>query len=223
MADVSEIILPDGTNYHVKDASARNEIRFLANVGAKNYLKLDSGLPESVNGLTVTYQSDGGVCFNGTATEDVTVVIFNGSKNTEFTEKHLNQDLILSGCPAGGSASTYRIQFWKYDINKASAYDEGNGVKFTFTNDGSISTNNNMWRVVILIHSGLVCNNLTFYPMIRDAIITDNSYQPYAMTNAELTAAVTALLQNAGLFRLNTAQQDMEVSEMELTEETEKE
>jgi len=166
----------------------------LANAGAKNLLKADTSIT-SVSGLTVTYQEDGGVCFNGTATANVTLPIFNGTKNPDWAKKHINQNLILTGCPAGGSNSTYRLQFWKYNIDKPSAYDMGEGVEVTFTNLDGNKADDTLWRIVILINKGFVCDNLTFYPMLRDASIADSSYQPYAMTNAELTDAVLQLLE----------------------------
>ena len=212
--DAEKTKLAGLSNYD--DTSLQSEISVLANAGAKNYLKLDAGLPSSVNGVSITYQEDGGICFQGTTTAPVTVTIFNGSNNPDWTGKHFNQKLILSGCPAGGGAA-YSIQFWKYDRTKPSAYDNGDGVEFLFTNDGTVTGNNQMWRVVILISENCICDNLTFYPMLRDASVTDSTYQPYAMTNAELTDAVLTLLQNTGLYsNLNTtAQQNMEITKTE--------
>lgn len=45
----------------------------------------------------------------------------------------------------------------------------------------------NTKKTYILTLNGKTFNNITVYPMIRDARITDPTYVPYAMTNAELT------------------------------------
>lgn len=168
---------------------SKAEINFLTNTVAKNYLKLDTTVT-SVSGLTVTYQEDGGICFNGTATEPIAFNVFFPTTVTDWAKTHLNQHMILSGCPSNGSASTYRLQFWRYNDAGNSIYDEGNEKEFVFSN----STKS--FVVAILINEAYQCNNLTFYPMLRDASVTDNSYQPYTMTNAELTQSVLQLAQN---------------------------
>jgi hypothetical protein len=43
------------------------------------------------------------------------------------------------------------------------------------------------------VNNGATVNNLTIYPMLRLAEDTDTTYQPYAMTNKELTDNVAAL------------------------------
>ena len=88
-------------------------------------------------------------------------------------ERFLGKEVILSGCPSGGGANTYNLQCWHYDKNNSIAYDYGSGAKFTFTN------NTSDFNVSLIIQSGVTVSNLKFYPMIRDASITDGTYAPY--------------------------------------------
>lgn len=65
--------------------------------------------------------------------------------------------------------------------------DEGNGATITLPQSATISLR-------IRVASGYTnINGITVYPMIRNAIITNTTYQPYAMSNAELTAAIQAI------------------------------
>ena len=65
--------------------------------------------------------------------------------------------------------------------------DDGNEATITLSQSATISLR-------IRIATGYTnTNGVTVYPMIRKAIISDTTYQPYAMSNAELTAAILAL------------------------------
>lgn len=129
----------------------------------KNILQ-NTGTTQSLNYLDFIVYSDGSVNVNGTASAD-----------TDFTIKSAlvlpTAAYTLTGCPVGGSTSTFRL----FATNFGS--DTGSGLNFN--GNGSTST-----TVRINIKSGTVCNNLLFKPMIR--IAGNNSeYEPYkAMTNS---------------------------------------
>lgn len=103
------------------------------------------------NGITFTVNEDGTVKAVGEATGDASITL--GS----FTGD--SQNYILSGCPSGGSASTYSIA-----VGNDSDY--GSGVTFT----GGTSHS-----VLITIKSGQNID-LTFMPMIRDARIASDVF-----------------------------------------------
>lgn len=101
----------------------------------------------------------------------------------------------LSGCPAGGSASTYRLRLI-LNYNKSSEgltekhySDTGNGVVFTPDFDVNYA------RLMIDCYgdSGTTYGDLTFKPMLRLASIKDDTWQPYAKTNKQLTEDVKRL------------------------------
>lgn len=92
------------------------------------------------------------------------------------------ESVILSGCPIGGSAGTasptYRMQLREIVDGVPGDYiggaDIGNGVTYTATADITV-------KAYIRISSGVNCDNLKFYPMIRPASIADPTYVPYGL------------------------------------------
>ena len=141
--------------------------------GAKNLIPYPhSGKTETKAGITFTENADGSVTVNGTATEISRHLI--SSQQFEVGKKY-----ILSGCPNGGghgSNGTYTL--YTQSINN---YDDGESVEFEW--------NASITGITIAVFAGVTVNNLTFYPMLRLASDTDSTYQPYALTNQELTNA----------------------------------
>ena len=185
----------DGSNNPVKsngiydaDKEIQDQVNDIVNVyNSKNLLRLN-GVTETINGVTFTPQADGTILVNGTASADtyfaVRTYISNGIlQNSEYKDL-IGKSLILSGCPSGGSNSTYRLQFYKYDGTNA-IYDYGSGSSaFTVTDASSIA--NVYVNVAIRIASGITMSNVVFKPMLRLASIKDDIYVPYAPTNSQV-------------------------------------
>ena len=72
---------------------------------------------------------------------------------------------ILSGCPAGGSAHSYALQF--------------NGTKRDFGSGASIAGDGTTGSVYIIVRPGYTASDLLFAPMIRPASIEDSAFEPY--------------------------------------------
>lgn len=127
----------------------------------KNLLQ-NTSTTQSLNGIDFTVYSDGSINVNGTASADTDLTI--KSALVLPTESYT-----LTGCPSGGSTSTYRL----FATNFGS--DVGTGLNFN--GNGITAT-----TIRVNIKSGTVCNNLLFKPMIR--IAGNNfAYEPYkAMT-----------------------------------------
>jgi hypothetical protein len=106
--------------------------------------------------------SDGSITINGTSTGTYVYTI-----NDTLI---LNGDYILSGCPSGGSAGTYRMDCYWGTID--ALIDSGNGV--------AISPNGNAVTVRIVVMRGVTVNNLVFKPMIRLASVSDATFEPYS-------------------------------------------
>lgn len=120
---------------------------------------------QTINGITFTKNDDGTVLVNGTATD---LAIINIIENNSFVLPE--GQYTISGCPANGSNSTYRL-----DINDGANLnqrDYGSGATFTLTN--SLTVNN----VRIRIANGATINNLLFKPMIEQSS-TATTYVPY--------------------------------------------
>lgn len=153
-------------------------------LGAKNLLPYPyKNTTTTINGITFTDNGDGTITANGTATE-LALFRFKTRADANFT---LNKArYIYTGCPAGGSTSTYLIDIGSttggFDLQ-----DVGNGVVVVPTADNCAT------GAAIRIFRGTTVNNLIFKPMLRLAEDTDNTYQPYAMTNRGLTEKVNVL------------------------------
>lgn len=129
------------------------------------------------NGITWTDNGDGTVTANGTATANSSFYC-----KSRASEKKYNlpiDNYILSGCPSGGSSSTYELQLGR--SNESGAYvdigrEYGSGFEFEITKD----TAELPLQVLMQIKSGVTVDNLVFKPMIRLANNKDDSYKPYA-------------------------------------------
>ena len=124
-------------------------------------------------GITFTpiYNSNGLLEYinvNGTATSNTSISVNSKlyiDKSTSYT---------LSGCPSGGTVSTYRFVCYLYDKNGtylSGASDLGNGATFNNSNVEYVN-------LLIYIASGTTCNNLKFYPMLEKNTRA-TTYEPY--------------------------------------------
>lgn len=135
----------------------------------KNFLK-NTATSKTVNGVTFTVNDDGSVTVVGTATNDIIY------KLNDFAND--DRDLILSGCPSGGSKTTYKLYLYH---NKSLVNDFGeNGV--------SVPKDGVNYAVRIIIYANATMNH-TFYPMIRDAS-TDDAYEPYTGSTITLSQPI---------------------------------
>lgn len=135
-------------------------------ISGKNLLQ-NTATSQTISVVTFTVNSDGSVTCNGTASSNA---IFRTVQTPDLPD---NEDMLFTGCPVGGSLSTYQLQ---YSNNRDKAFqDMGNGIVIQKM---GYNTYPNTY-VQIRIMEGYTCNNLTFYPMIRLATIEDDTYEPY--------------------------------------------
>lgn len=123
----------------------------------KNELRYTLLTSRTTNGLTVTNNNNGTYTINGTATAQTILAIDNLLLDTAKKYK-------LSGCPSGGSSSTYYIAGANYA-------DYGNGSSYVVPNR---STN---IAFSIVIQNGTICNNIIFKPMLSE--IDSNIFEPH--------------------------------------------
>ena len=118
-----------------------------------------TGKTTTVNGITMTNNGDGTYTVNGTATDDfdVAVVPYTTKQNIYYT---------LSGCPSGGSETTYYLDPRGY------SYDTGSGI--TIRNPNQDFSN----YIRIVIKNGVTVNNLLFKPMFNEGQ-TAQPFEPY--------------------------------------------
>ena len=128
-------------------------------------------------GINVTVSDDGTITTSGSNTGTATLSI---STNPIFSAEDISAKLVdgqtyfFSGCPAGGSSSTYRISL-KKTTNGTSTYasDTGSGVSFTYD---AAST----YVVYININKTVDVDGFVWKPMICLASETDKTWEPYS-------------------------------------------
>ena len=137
-------------------------------VNGKNLLK-NTENSFTLHGVTFTVNNDKSITCNGTASSMLLIVFSN-----YFEDLIVNNEYIFSGCPPTGSISTYRLQLVLYSGAVYNIF--GEEKKFTYKEE-YVGNPNKSIRIVI--EKDCVCNNLTFYPMMRLASIEDDTYEPY--------------------------------------------
>ena len=105
----------------------------------------------SASGVTYTVNADKTVSTSNTATASGGLTLY-----SNFTLSA--GSYVLSGCPSGGSGSTYALTIV---INGTAYYDYGSGYSFTLSQDTTID------RVRIVVYSGANVSNKVWQPMIR--------------------------------------------------------
>jgi hypothetical protein len=96
---------------------------------------------------------------NGTTTDSASTFV--------FTKKPfiVGKEYIISGCPEGGSDTTYSLNF------AYAGSDTGEGFRWQYKGTEG--------QFRIMIYPGVTVNALRFYPMIRESTIEDGTYEPY--------------------------------------------
>lgn len=167
-----------------------------ASEGGKNLLPYPYDNTTRTNkGVTYTDNGDGTITANGTATA---YSDFNCQSRTDTSTPFTlaKGTYIVSGCPEGGSSTTYRILVGITENGawKTIAADSGNGATFNY--DSSMGN----LGVVIAVYSGTTVNDVTFEPMIRYANVSDDTWQQYdygEIIFGEIDTQASAIVLNA--------------------------
>ena len=154
----------------------------------------------TINGVTFTINEDKSVTLNGTATNSIITNLITG----KYDDNNATNPLIipenitnyrLSGCPSGGSWSTYKLDIYAED-NELIATDLGEGANIQKESDTIL----NLLRVRIIVYAGAVLNNVTFYPMIIYGA-ENKPYEEYgAMPSLDYPSEVKAVGDNVNIF-----------------------
>lgn len=147
-------------------------IDLLSEVGAVNYLN-NTAITAVQAGVTFTVNDDKTVTANGSCTRSYVFELgYQSLKKGTYR---------LSGCPSGGSNTSFAIQL--YLPNSQYVLDYGDGAVFKIDEDGS-------YRCNIFIYNGYTFNGQIFKPMIAPVSYTGD-YVPYAKSNRDLTNELT--------------------------------
>jgi hypothetical protein len=188
----------DGSNNPVKSNgiydSEKDIYAAMGEMGAKNLNSYPyNETSHTDNGVYWTDNEDGTVTANNEATGNSTFLCHARQSMSANRLIVPNGKYILTGCPTGGSDSTYRISvsITKNGSSFGLGIDYGDGVIITVNGDDNYQ-DKAVIQIGCDVRNGYTANNLTFKPMLRLASDTDDTYQPYAKTNRELTESYPA-------------------------------
>lgn len=134
------------------------------------------------NGLTFTDNGDGTITVNGTASAKTTYYL----RYNDYASGVKLVDGVtytLSGCPEGGSPTTYAntMSVWNGTTWLRGLYEYGNGLSFMHNSDECTH-----YGAAFVIYQGCVCDNLTFRPQIEIGS-TATAYEPYSGADYTIT------------------------------------
>lgn len=169
---------------NAQNAAQQAEINYLANTGAKNILENTADASRTVAGITWAKNADGSMKATGTSSgvSAVRVVGVQGS-NTYASAVPISRGRYII------SASGFELTRYRFAIG---FFADANSTRETTNiyNDESVlevTTDTARYDFsCVIAQSGEVMTGETWYPMIRQASITDSTYQPYAPTNRQL-------------------------------------
>lgn len=127
---------------------------------------LTVGFSYSENGFTANINSGKSISISGSPiSSSVAFILVLGNMNIKSGEYK------ISGIPDGASTSKYYLQLY------------GTGVDIKLISDGTQTFNsdidNVMLRLIIEGSCPAISSPITFYPMLRDAQISDSTYEPF--------------------------------------------
>lgn len=158
LADGYGAIRTDLSDYHVTPSKNR---------------AIPNGTRKTLASVTYTEEANGVIDANGTAT---------GSNSFYYISEHLewsNEEMVLSGCPSGGDASTYRLIVSSSEDGGATVYasDTGSGVIVPANTGGSTLT----LDIYIRVTQNASVSHKKFSPMLcsKAEYDADPTYVPY--------------------------------------------
>ena len=159
-------------------------------LGAKNLLQ-NTATSQTINGVTFTVNADGSVTANGTATADIRLRI---NPATDTVSYNVAIPIDKGSYILSGGTSNIQLRLNGFTDSSASNGGWARSPADSLKRDKfSITTDTARYNVFAYIASGTTISNEIIYPMLRLASDPDDTYQPYAMTNRELTEKVTVI------------------------------
>lgn len=159
--------------------------------GVKNLIPFPYyAMSKTGEGLVYTVDDDGSITINGTSTQESSLILV-----SVYQQLYLEPGIYKVTLPEGTQRQFLRI------------YDDTNGVGavrlWDYNSTGNmVVTQRCLYHIALIIRADETLDNKVFHPMIRPASVQSNEYQPYAMSNYELTKLVkelqTALLEMGG-------------------------
>ena len=173
-----------------------NEVLFESVTGVKNLLP-NNLTTNVINNITCTVNSDKSVSIttgSSSASGSTGFFLLSGSTTNRGYVKNIYNGMKLSGCPTGGTSPTYCL-IW----NAADDTNGTNAVEGIDFGDGVVINSSKPYICfyIRIAYGTSIPTPITFKPMVSLASDIDPTYQPYAMTNRELTEHVNGLVVEA--------------------------
>lgn len=208
--DDREIVLPDADGTLALQSELPTEAVEWSEqnvLGAKNLLSFPYAMEsQEINGIVWTVYSDGTINARGTASANSSFVLHSREQN-EINDFVLpNGTYILSDGGLRNVNTEMQIGITKNGSYLELARTRDGDAQFTANGD-DYSNNSINLHIICLVRSGQSNVNVTFKPMIRLATINDNTYEPYAETNRQLTVTKLDISEIASVENSNTASQ----------------
>lgn len=148
----------------------------------KNFIK-NTATTQTINGVTFTVNEDKTIKVNGTATATTVLEL---SKEKLLLE---TGDYVLSGCPVGGGADTYKLDFIlkNTETNTTSYPNDFGQTRYIQIKESEEAT-----VVRIVVYAEATLNDVIFRPMLEKGK-TATDYEPYAENIETLDLATTEL------------------------------
>lgn len=164
--------------------SQQTQIDYLVNTGAKNIVQNTADASRTVAGIEWTHNQDDTVTANGTASgvSALRIVGVQGSSTYASAVPIPRGRYIIS-------ASGYTDEVYRFAIGIFADDQSARTTRNIYNTPVTIDITSDTARYdfsAVIARAGETADNLVFYPMIRAAVITDDTYAPYAPTNRQL-------------------------------------
>jgi hypothetical protein len=168
-AEGTNVQITDSSNLPIEDGVIKGYTEQKSYTG-KNLLP-NTATSQNINGITFIINEDKSITVNGTSTGTVD---FNICADGELN--------IPAGTYTLSSKNAIPSSMWfTFRNNRGDVLALTNNSSGNFT----LAKASEEARTYIFINSGVTVNNLTIYPMIRLASITDDTYEPYVRRNSK--------------------------------------
>ena len=209
--DKSRKVSPSQIKQYVLGNSIDDIYSVMGEMGAKNlipYPYYETTHTES--GVTFTDNGDGTVTANtggSAATGNATFFCGNPNNVSNLIKLDKNKTYIFSDTTHSGIANNCIVGIRYFAEGVVPSTTSGTNANCNLSNNWQVTVTNAVYAYIyIYVYSGKTVSNLTFKPLLRLAADTDNTYQPYAKTNKELTDELdTAREQIAALENIKVA------------------
>ena len=181
-------------NNNTVDTKLNDIWKIQGELGAKNLLKYPyDGNSKTLNGITYVVSDKGIISTSGISTGNTNFLL------SQHCLLEMGDYIISDGCP--NKAGQYLVVWYKHDdvTDTLATVKFDTFARFSITQEQADAMKNGEAFIVIRFASdgsNKDWNNLTFYPMLRLASDTDNTWQPYTLTNYELDNRITNEVDN---------------------------